>query len=167
MYTCVVLTEAWRIRSVEQEALFLPEGSSTFHGRDRFAPVAAAIAGGVPFISLGPALRLGDLVALPYQRPRVGENEVTGTIVSIDRFGNAITDVDAGALGDLRQWRAATAGGAVAACATTYAEMEGRAEPFLIRGSSGTVEISVSGGSAADVLQLRRLQEITFTKTSS
>ena len=42
--------------------------------------------------------------------------------------------------------------------------MEGVADPFLIAGSGGTVEISVSGQSAADVLQLRRLQPVRFVR---
>ncbi|HEY0788374.1 MAG TPA: SAM-dependent chlorinase/fluorinase [Thermoanaerobaculia bacterium] len=163
----LVLDESWRIRSVEREALFLPGGSSTFHGRDRFAPVAAAVAAGVGFISLGPPVPLGELSRLPYAPPRIGVGEVRGTILAIDRFGNAVTDVEASVLGDLAQWRATIGDRSVSACARTYAEMEGRADPFLIAGSGGTVEISVGGGSAADALQLRRLQEVQFTKNDS
>jgi S-adenosylmethionine hydrolase len=161
----LVLDDSWRIRSVERESLFLPGGSSTFHGRDRFAPAAAALAGGAPLVSVGPALRLDELVALSYERPRIGVGEVKGTILSIDRFGNAVTDVDASVLGDLASWRVTIGARTVRAHARTYAEMEGSAEPFLIAGSGGTVEISVSGGSAADVLQLARLEEVTFEKS--
>ncbi|HEU5163543.1 MAG TPA: SAM-dependent chlorinase/fluorinase [Thermoanaerobaculia bacterium] len=156
----------WQTRSVERAALFLPGGASTFHGRDRFAPVAAALAAGAGVDSLGPALAIDELVALPYAPPHIGVNEVTGTILSIDRFGNGVTDVDASVLGDLGQWRAYAGERAIDACARTYAEMEGVADPFLIAGSGGTVEISVSGGSAADVLQLSRLQAVRFVRVN-
>jgi S-adenosylmethionine hydrolase len=40
--------------AVTNEAFFLPKGSTTFHGRDRFAPVAAAIANGTAIEEMGP-----------------------------------------------------------------------------------------------------------------
>src|SRR5207237_9811069 len=45
--------DTWAV-SVENESFFLRNGSSTFHGRDRFAPVAAAIATGPALAELGP-----------------------------------------------------------------------------------------------------------------
>jgi S-adenosyl-L-methionine hydrolase (adenosine-forming) len=158
--------EGWRLRSVERSDLFLPGGSATFHGRDRFAPVAAALAGGAAVDALGPAFAPGDLMALPFAPPQIGVNEVSGTILSIDRFGNAVTDVEASVLGDLAQWTATAGGKRIDAHASTYAEMEGSAEPFLIVGSFGTVEISVSGSSAADLLQLGRLQGVRFARVN-
>lgn len=122
--------------AVTDQSLFLPHGSNTFHGRDRFAPVAAAIANGLT--ELGE--RVHDRVGLDY-RP--------GTIISIDRFGNAITDIvprDGIALrvGEL----------VVDRVARNYAEAgEG---PFLIAGSSGTLEISLRERNAAAVLGLTR-----------
>ena len=71
-----------RVFSVTNESLFLPQGSNTFHGRDRFAPVAAAIANGKEIDELGPPV--DDRVLLDYE---------PGTIVRIDRFGNCMTDI--------------------------------------------------------------------------
>lgn len=128
---------------VEDESLFLPHGSTTFHGRDRFAPAAAAIANGLEIEGSMPLIRL------PYEEPVYGET-IRGTIVHIDRFGNAITDVRASSgvlrVGDrtIERW------------SRTY-EGEG---PFLIAGSSGTVEISMANASAAEHLQLSRLDRI-------
>src|SRR5216684_954750 len=78
--------------AVENESLYLPDGSTTFHARDRFAPVAAALANGLTIEQLGP--RAGDLVRLDYQPPSYDRRRVDGTIVSIDRFGNLITDIE-------------------------------------------------------------------------
>jgi S-adenosylmethionine hydrolase len=156
--------DGWALRSVENEGLFLPGGSSTFHGRDRFAPVAAALASGAAPGVLGPAVDLASAVRLPYQPPHLGVDRVRGTILAIDRFGNAVTDVDASMLGDPRDWEAVAGGRVVSAHARTYAEMAGEREPFLIVGSGGALEVSLSGGSAADVLQLGRLQAVTFNR---
>lgn len=63
--------------------------SSTFHGRDVFAPVGA-------HISLG---RLRNLepapahVDLELQDPQVSEHGVSGTVVYVDRFGNCVTNI--------------------------------------------------------------------------
>jgi S-adenosylmethionine hydrolase len=129
--------------SVTNDALFLPHGSTTFHGRDRFAPVAAAIANGTRLDELG--LPISDPVMLDYEY---------GAIIRIDRFGNCITDIVPPATpftvvaGD---WR-------IDNIRTTYSG-EGA---FAIVGSTGCIEISVAGGSAATLLQLRRGDRITI-----
>jgi S-adenosylmethionine hydrolase len=140
-----------RAVSVEATRWFLPAGSTTFHGRDRFAPVAAAIANGLALGELGPPaenlLRLDDL------QPSYDERRVTGTIVSIDRFGSLITDIE--------PERIAFAPFALHAGEVVIDRMErsygnAAAGPFLIAGSGGTVEVSLANGSAAEVLHLRR-----------
>src|SRR5207253_625763 len=73
--------------AVENESLFLPDGSTTFHGRDRFAPVAAALANGTSVRELGPEVQ--ERTRLDYEPP----TDSRGTIVRIDRFGNAVTDL--------------------------------------------------------------------------
>lgn len=70
--------------------------SRTFHGRDVFAPVAAHIACGVPLTDLRP--RLADAVRLPLPAPTAVAGGLTGHIVFIDRFGNALTDLTAAAI---------------------------------------------------------------------
>jgi len=139
------------VRSVEAETLFLPEGSTTFHGRDRFAPVAAALAQGLPFDRLGPSI--SDRVMLDYEPP----GPTRGTIIRIDRFGNLITDI---ACGHGSAGRAVKAGRhTIARWSPTY-EGEG---PFLIKGSTGCIEISVAQASAATLLQLGRGERVEIT----
>jgi S-adenosylmethionine hydrolase len=124
---------------VTDESHFLPDGSTTFHGRDRFAPLAAAIANGLAIETLGP--RIDDLVRLP--------NE-PGTIVHIDRFGNAITNIE---------WSAALGGAVVNGVTIDRIEQNYASAapgPFLIIGSTGCVEISVANASAAELLHLHR-----------
>jgi len=86
-----------KVISVEDESLFLPNGSNTFHGRDRFAPVAAAIARGRRIETLG--RDTGAIVRLDYTPPRYERDRVDGTIVAVDRFGNLITDIERARIG--------------------------------------------------------------------
>src|SRR5262249_55861693 len=81
----------------------LPQVSATFHGRDVFAPAAAALASGVA----PPALRppVADPVRLELPRPRATPEGTEGQILWIDRFGNLITtltpvDLDPGGESD-------------------------------------------------------------------
>ncbi len=80
------------IRALENEHYFLHPTSRTFHGRDIFAPVAAHLASGAPTRKLGPILK--DFVRLPWPKPKRGRNRIEGEVVYIDRFGNAITNLE-------------------------------------------------------------------------
>src|SRR5579863_1945058 len=129
-------------RSVENESLFLPGGSTTFHGRDRFAPVAAALANGLPVDQLGPAVE--ERVLLDYRPPSYDRREIEGTIVNIDRFGNAVSDLERAKF-PFARFALRSGGQRIDRLQTNY-----RGEGiFLIIGSTGCIEISMSGASAA------------------
>jgi S-adenosyl-L-methionine hydrolase (adenosine-forming) len=160
----LVVGRDWTVHSVENESLFLPHGSATFHGRDRFAPVAAALANGIPHGALGPAVSVESMKRIGYTPPRIGIEEVTGTVISIDRFGNVVTDVDPAVLGNPREWVLELHARRVTLHASNYEEMKERNEPYLIIGSLGTIEVSVWGGSAAGLLQLERLSRVVLRR---
>jgi S-adenosylmethionine hydrolase len=155
-----LLTFVWkgaRAYSIENETFFLPDGSNTFHGRDRFAPVAAAIANGTKLEELGPPLE--PLTTLRYEPPQYGADVVRGTVVAIDRFGNVITDIEAKKI--------AFAPFALQVRDLTIDRLEqnyGDAAPgpFLITGSTGCIEISLAHASAAERLHLRRLERVAL-----
>jgi S-adenosylmethionine hydrolase len=68
--------------------------SSTFHGRDIFAPAAAYLASGKNWTEVGPVIT--NLVRLPIQVARVIGNKIEGEIIGLDGpFGNLITNVSA------------------------------------------------------------------------
>jgi S-adenosylmethionine hydrolase len=140
--------------AVTNEAFFLPGGSNTFHGRDRFAPVAAAVANGTGLEELGP--RLDGMVMLPYERPSYGD-VVRGTIVAVDRFGNAITDIERARI-PFERFALRVREHTIERLERTYGEAAPGA--FLIVGSTGCLEISVANASAAERLQLRRLERV-------
>lgn len=68
--------------------LFLAEVSSTFHGRDLFAPVAAHLAAGVPLERVGPAIAPASLVDLRLPEPVVVDAGLETAVLFIDSFGN-------------------------------------------------------------------------------
>lgn len=159
----LILDEAARIVSVENEDYFLPGGSRTFHGRDRFAPVAAALANGVKLAGLGPELELGAIARLSYEPPEYGPDSSRGTIVAIDRFGNLVTDLEASHLGDLEHPMLIAGPHRITSLRSHYEE-EASHEPFLVVGSGGTLEISVREASAADFLHLSRFDRVQFLR---
>jgi S-adenosylmethionine hydrolase len=75
-------------RLLEAEAYRLPIISSSFHGRDIFAPAAAHLAAGVAFEAFGPAVDPASLVASPIADPIVEPGFLRSSIVYIDTFGN-------------------------------------------------------------------------------
>jgi S-adenosylmethionine hydrolase len=133
--------------SVENTSLFLPHGSNTFHGRDRFAPVAAALANGLPIGEVGP--RTATIALLDYEPPAYGETFVEGTVVAIDRFGNVITDIEASRVPFALRLE------------QNYADAP--AGVFRIVGSTGHIELSVKNGNAADELRMTRGQRVGLT----
>ena len=143
--------------SVENDAFFLSAGSTTFHGRDRFAPVAAAIANGTPLHELGP--RVDTIVTLDYASPTYDSARAEGTIVAIDRFGNLVTDIEAARL-PFARFAAHAGTHSIARLARAYGDAGEGA--FLIIGSTGCVEISVANASAAAHLQLTRGDRVTI-----
>ncbi len=68
----------------------LPEVSSTFHGRDIFAPCAAHLANGVPIDRLGTPVETASLVQLPDIMPEFAENVIRCKPLHIDHFGNVV-----------------------------------------------------------------------------
>jgi hypothetical protein len=143
--------------SVENAAFFLPGGSNTFHGRDRFAPVAAAIANGTALAELGP--RVDAIVTLDYAPASYDCARAEGTIVSVDRYGNLVTDIEAARL-PFARYEAHAGAHVIARMARAYGEAGDGA--FLIVGSTGCVEISVANASAAALLQLTRGDRVTI-----
>lgn len=68
--------------------------SSTFHGRDIFAPVAAHLARGEDWTTVGPTLN--QLVKLPIAKAKREEQGIAGEVVALDGpYGNLITNIPA------------------------------------------------------------------------
>ena len=75
-------------RLIENRELMLPVTSSTFHGRDLFAPVAAHLATGTRFEAVGPTVSPSDLVRVALAAPVVRDGGLDTAVVYVDSFGN-------------------------------------------------------------------------------
>lgn len=146
--------------AIQNSAYYLPEVSNTFHGRDIFAPVAAHLSLGVSLEDIGPPVQ--TLVQLPIQVPELTDGVLTGQIVKIDRFGNAITNISETAIARLKS--ASTGGistyeirvGSVRLHRFNRAYAEsGVGKPLAIIGSSGLLEIAINGGNAKEDLGIK------------
>lgn len=125
----------------------------TFHGRDVFAPAAARLALGTPLDDLGPPCDAPVVRRTPEAR-RLPDGGVEGCVITVDRFGNAVTNLLAGPA-SLRPGAVLEAGGRVVPVARVYADVAAGAAVALA-GSSGLLEVAVRDGSAARVLGLAR-----------
>ena len=144
--------EKSKVRLISNDRYFRMPVSRTFHGRDIFSPVAAHLAAGVPPSRMGKLIQ--DYLRPSFEKPqRTGKRTWTGRILKIDRFGNIITNFDAIEFPDLDRKNFSLAIGPrqVGVMAHNYAEC-GPGELFLIAGSSGYLEVSVSQGSAAKII---------------
>ena len=148
----------------------LPVVSSTFHGRDVFAPAAAHLAAGVAFESLGPALDPATLVPSPLPAARVVDGGLATEIVYVDTFGNAKLSVLAAELADAvgqptgRRFRALLGDGRehVIPWSPTFGERR-PGEPLLYEDSYGRVCIGINRGNAAASLGISGGMEVTLT----
>jgi hypothetical protein len=74
-------------------------GSTTFHGRDIFAPVAAWLSRGVECEKLG--VEILDPVRIEVPEARTSEEEIQGEVLYVDRYGNLITNIPGTLVGEL------------------------------------------------------------------
>jgi S-adenosylmethionine hydrolase len=145
----VYLHEKSKVRHVSNEKYFHHPVSQTFHGRDIFAPVAAHLASGVTPAGIGKVMQ--DYLKPEFEKPqRAGKRTWICRILKIDRFGNIVTNIHIKEFGDLAQRNFTLALGpqSVTVLARNYAECA-PGELFLILGSGGYYEVSLSQGSAA------------------
>ena len=124
----------------------VPNPSSTFHGRDVFAPAAGHLAAGVPLERLGPTI---DDPERPFSlpSPRLDGKDLVGEIVHVDGFGNLVTSFTADSLPvRFRVW---VSGIEVRDCPhVTYRSVPSGGY-LAVMGSAGLLEVSVRDGSAA------------------
>jgi hypothetical protein len=144
---------AGRAYRIDPEPLGLSVPSRTFHGRDVFAPVAAEIlAGRLEWDAVGPPQT--ELVPLPTVPAHRQGAEVRGTVVTVDHFGNLITNIEAEDLAGIDD---ALVSLETASCPLrgTYGEVSS-GELVGVVGSSGTLEVACRDGHAERITGLTR-----------
>lgn len=137
-----VLSPALLVPGASAIQLEIPASAApTFHGRDVFAPAAAALARGVSLETLGvPAT---DVVIRRTPEPvRNPDGSLLGVVLTVDRFGNLITNLVGLGGGSI------TIADVTLPVVRTYADVEPGTAVALV-GSSGLLEVAVREGSAA------------------
>jgi len=138
--------------------------SSTFHGRDIFAPVAAHLAAGVPLNNLGETTVLQR--KLPPQMCRMVGITLRGEVVYCDRFGNLISNISRQALQEFADGQSVTiylAGHLIGGLSQTYAEAPPHS-PLALIGSFDFLEIGINLGSAQRHFAARQATPITIAR---
>lgn len=139
------------IRAVENEKYFLPDVSNTFHGRDIFAPVAAKIAGGLPISKIGG--KLSGMKRLDITPPSISDSSIEGEVVTIDKFGNLITNIPGDYL-DRRLVDIRIKNKKIDHLSPDYISVR-KGELLAAVGSSFCLEIAVNAGSAEKKLKAK------------
>jgi S-adenosylmethionine hydrolase len=157
-----------RIRALANPRYRAASLSSTFHGRDLFAPAAAHLARGAKPAAFGPLLKA--MAELPPWRADFSGGKaggkpggtVRGEILHVDAFGNAITSLSAADLGKLPAPPKAARARGKAFPWKPYYGAAGAGKPLSLLGSCGLVELAVNGGNAAERHGLKRGDEVNL-----
>ncbi|MBI2298820.1 MAG: SAM-dependent chlorinase/fluorinase [Armatimonadetes bacterium] len=157
--TDVLQAAAGRVVGVEltNPAFWQHPVSTTFHGRDIFAPVAAYMTLGIPITALGKPVDPATLVRLQPARLEVGPDAIHGEVTYLDIFGNAVTNLSRHLIAELaggdRAVEVVVDDTVIGGVQTTYGSVEA-GRPVALIGSCGRLEVAVNGGSAAGQLHL-------------
>ena len=146
------------IRIVQNRTLFGATLSSTFHGRDIFAPLAARLSGGTSLDLVGPVADRVEMLDLGHPRPGPG-GALEGQILLADRFGNLVTNISnvdlVNARAAARNLQVTFHERLIGPLRSTYAEVA-PGEPLALVGSTLMLEIAVNQGSAEALFNARR-----------
>jgi S-adenosylmethionine hydrolase len=153
--------------ALSNPAFHLPQVSSTFHGRDIFAPVGAHLARGVALHELGTSLDPQALQRIDVGPPERHGSHIDAHILHVDTFGNLITSIPLDIVPDLFTSKHVqivflTTQAVVDRRKRFFAESLGDDQPFIFGDSSGYVGVAVQNGSAARSLNVSSGAPIIF-----
>jgi len=149
------------IRAIENQKICIEGVGTTFHGRDVFAPAAAHIARGINPEFIGRKLR--SFVSLPFPEVSKADGRVTGEVLYIDKFGNAITNIRFSSQGEFSGWHAVVGRRKPFPVMNCYADAKD-GEALAVYGSSGFIEIALRNDNAAEKLNLKTGTKIQLIK---
>jgi S-adenosyl-L-methionine hydrolase (adenosine-forming) len=157
--------ERIHVRHITSEHYFHQPVSSTFHGRDVFAPVAAYLAKFVDSHKFGDEIE--DYVKFAAPRPKpTAENRVRAVVLKVDRFGNLITNVTPEDIPALfadkpSKFKLVVGNKEITQIRKAYAEGT-QGEVFGILGSMGYLEIVANRAPAAQITGAAKGSEVNI-----
>ncbi|MEW6095616.1 MAG: SAM-dependent chlorinase/fluorinase [bacterium] len=144
-----------KIVEVTNKKYFLDEISSTFHGRDIFAPVAAYLSLGKQIEEFGH--KISKIKTLPPEfKPKFDKDKIVGEIIYIDHFGNLITNIvkEEFTFED-SQVSIEVAGKQIKGISQTYSQLQ-PAQLLALWDSSNHLEIAANLANAQQLLQIEK-----------
>lgn len=157
--------ERLSVRHITAEHYFLQPLSTTFHGRDIFAPIAAYLAKGVDQEKFGDEIT--DYVRFNAPKPKaVDAKTLRGVVLRVDRFGNLITnftppDIPVLFQENIPPFKIVVGKKEISSMRPNYAE-GAPGEVFGILGSMGYLEIAANRGAAAQLLGVGKGAEVVI-----
>jgi S-adenosylmethionine hydrolase len=155
--------ESCTVRHITAEHYFLNPISSTFHGRDIFAPTAAWLSKAFQTEAFGEEIT--DFVRFTMPKPKATGQVVKGVVLRVDAFGNLMTNltiehvpletVEAGMV------KLSVGGKEIRKLVQTFA-LGAPGEPVAVFGSAGFLEVAVNRGNASRTLGANRGAEVTL-----
>jgi len=158
----------WRAHHLTNDKFFRHPTSKTFHGRDVFAPVAAAISIGAKPEEVGTPV--DSIVELESLHPvTTKDGQIEGRIIHIDRFGNCVTNLTASHVcEDGRGSRLRVNDIDISSFREFFSADSGTEnELFIIPGSAGFIEIAARNSSAANILNAHCGQPVVLVIDSA
>ncbi|MEM3695229.1 MAG: S-adenosyl-l-methionine hydroxide adenosyltransferase family protein [Candidatus Bathyarchaeia archaeon] len=145
-----------RVYEISNRKFMLPQISSTFHGRDVFAPAAAHIANGVSLSEFGPEIE--EIMVPEFAKLVKRKDAVIGEVLHVDGFGNIITNFGEKELklmgvSDTVNVKIESKLLELKLC-KAYAEVPLK-KPLAIIGSHNFLEISINQGNAAEKFKVK------------
>jgi hypothetical protein len=163
VFSFMFLMEGFKkVWEITNKSYFLPEISSTFHGRDIFAPVAAHLSLGVSAEELGKELK--GFVMLKDLEPEVETGVIKARVVYTDRFGNLISNISKDLFNRLvadKSFNISVGGKTIQKLSLSYADVR-NGEVLALFGSSQWLEISVKNGNCQKELDIKKGAEINI-----
>ena len=146
----VLLPEGYEAYQLTNAEYWVQPVSSTFHGRDIFAPAAAHLSLGVPPHRL--AQQVQRVTYFKNERHHWEGDTLVGQVVHIDHFGNLVTNIPESLLPNGSNLIVEVCGQTIRSLNTSYAESDGL---LAIVGSYKTLEVAVRNGNAAEELHAK------------
>jgi hypothetical protein len=153
------------VRHITSEHYFHQPVSTTFHGRDIFAPVAAYLSKGVDTAKFGE--EISDFTRFAAPKPKVvGDNSWKAVVLKTDKFGNLITNIMARDVpmmfdGSSAAFKLTVGKAEISKLNTTYSA-GAQGELFAILGSTGYLEISSNKAPASRLAAADKGSEVSL-----
>ncbi len=157
---CLEKEKIKTIIELKNSEYFLKNVSTTFHGRDIFAPIAGHLSLGIQPAQFGPTIESINTLKIP--RLQKHDNILEAQVIYTDHFGNMITNIKREDLNPSKNYKIKINKQIIHGISKTYSE-KNPGELIALIGSSGYLEIAAVEGSALQ--KLSSLEKITLYET--